>query len=459
MKATRVWGCVFLLAAGIGAVGTTACNELTGADQFVESPCYPLPPSQCGDAGNDAAPDGSGDGPAVDSTVASDAGDGASDIGDGSSDVSHAEGGCPASTIECNGTCEAPRPQNGCGAGGLCGMACPTTDGGMATCNGTSCGILCMDSRVSCGGVCVDTSSDGQNCGSCRHDCLGGGCIGGICQPVTLAAAAGASAPSLVVDANNVYWNSNTLGSVFYCPKTGGCGNGETLYTVPTSYGNELLALATDNTNLYTVVNAVYFARITTNPPGGAFWKVSSPYVWSMAFDTVNAWVYLRGSTSIARVKPDGTQFTNFATVGAAAMAVDSQNLYLADADRVVACALTGTTCSMAPVMTVSGPSSVYSDGTSVWVASFNTTTNSGTISRCSVNKDCGASPDLFASYSGNIVVDNQNVYWSGTNATMRCPVAGCSGSPTVLAKEGGLLVQDSTAIYWLNSSLKKLAK
>jgi hypothetical protein len=33
----------------------------------------------------------------------------------------------------------------------------------------------------------VDTSTDPSNCGRCGHDCLGGACIAGACQPVTLA--------------------------------------------------------------------------------------------------------------------------------------------------------------------------------------------------------------------------------------------------------------------------------
>ena len=34
---------------------------------------------------------------------------------------------------------------------------------------------------------CVDTTSDGKNCGTCGHDCLGGTCTGGQCQPLLLA--------------------------------------------------------------------------------------------------------------------------------------------------------------------------------------------------------------------------------------------------------------------------------
>src|SRR5215472_15324216 len=114
MRATSVrsvWmRATLVLAAAGGAMSASACNELDGADQLVESPCYPLPPSQCGlEAGSDAGADASGgDGPLVDSTVGSDAGDGAIE-------ASHAEGGCLTGELECDGGCVANDPHN-CGA-------------------------------------------------------------------------------------------------------------------------------------------------------------------------------------------------------------------------------------------------------------------------------------------------------------------------------------------------------
>lgn len=40
---------------------------------------------------------------------------------------------------------------------------------------------------ANCNGVCVDTATDPANCGRCSHDCQGGACEGGTCQPVLLA--------------------------------------------------------------------------------------------------------------------------------------------------------------------------------------------------------------------------------------------------------------------------------
>ena len=35
----------------------------------------------------------------------------------------------------------------------------------------------------------ADTMNDAKNCGVCGHDCLGGKCLKGACQPIILATA------------------------------------------------------------------------------------------------------------------------------------------------------------------------------------------------------------------------------------------------------------------------------
>src|SRR5579883_758760 len=57
----------------------------------------------------------------------------------------------------------------------------------------------------------VDLRTDAQNCGACGHDCLGGACIDGACQPAVLAS--GLQQPTAIaVDgcANMVFWTNQT---------------------------------------------------------------------------------------------------------------------------------------------------------------------------------------------------------------------------------------------------------
>src|SRR5579859_928196 len=52
---------------------------------------------------------------------------------------------------------------------------------------------------------CGDVETDPHNCGRCGHDCFGGACISGGCQPVVLASGQNDSS-AIALDAKNVYW-------------------------------------------------------------------------------------------------------------------------------------------------------------------------------------------------------------------------------------------------------------
>jgi hypothetical protein len=58
---------------------------------------------------------------------------------------------------------------------------------------------------------CTDTRTDPKNCGSCGHDCQGGTCNGGACEPVRLYLFNGSESASLAVDATSVYWTDGIV--------------------------------------------------------------------------------------------------------------------------------------------------------------------------------------------------------------------------------------------------------
>src|SRR5262249_49957541 len=93
--------------------------------------------------------------------------------------------------------------------------------------------------------ACVDTASDPKNCGRCEHDCLGGACQSGTCQPIAVASGQGAPG-TLRIDANNLYWlNGGHIGQVVKMPLHGG---------VPTILADAQdfpHSLAIDNSALY----------------------------------------------------------------------------------------------------------------------------------------------------------------------------------------------------------------
>ncbi len=70
-------------------------------------------------------------------------------------------------------------------------------------------------------GPCVDVASNPKHCGACFHDCLGGQCIAGMCQPVELAT--DESGPyAIAVDATHVYWSNRATGDLWRVPIAGG---------------------------------------------------------------------------------------------------------------------------------------------------------------------------------------------------------------------------------------------
>ena len=69
-------------------------------------------------------------------------------------------------------------------------------------------GPMCMGAEVECGGACVNLDSDPGNCGECGHDCLGGSCSAGTCEPIELATGKGRLF-MVQVDEDHVYYGGD----------------------------------------------------------------------------------------------------------------------------------------------------------------------------------------------------------------------------------------------------------
>ncbi len=97
----------------------------------------------------------------------------------------------PANTTVCGtATCT---PQNqaqaagACNGTGLCTLPNAVTCKTNSTCEGAG-QCKCQDLFPNeCPNACVDFKTDAKNCGACGHDCLGGTCLEGLCQPVAVA--------------------------------------------------------------------------------------------------------------------------------------------------------------------------------------------------------------------------------------------------------------------------------
>ena len=86
-------------------------------------------------------------------------------------------------------------------------------------------------------------TADPANCESCGHDCLGGGCAGGVCQPVTLASGL-RGLGNIVVDGDDVFFATDEAKRTGKVPKAGGA-------VVDLSTSNNTFVLAVNDTDLF----------------------------------------------------------------------------------------------------------------------------------------------------------------------------------------------------------------
>ena len=70
-------------------------------------------------------------------------------------------------------------------------------------------------------GACTNVATNSKHCGACFHDCLGGQCVGGACQPVSVATDDGVLL-AISLDATHVYWANRTTGDIMRAPIDGG---------------------------------------------------------------------------------------------------------------------------------------------------------------------------------------------------------------------------------------------
>lgn len=90
-----------------------------------------------------------------------------------------------------------------------------------------------------------DLVTDPRHCGRCGHDCLGGQCADGMCQPIVVASEEGQPIHVAIDDAW-VYWTRHTNPAVRIAPLAGGAPT--TLFTPPP--GERVTSLGIDATEV-----------------------------------------------------------------------------------------------------------------------------------------------------------------------------------------------------------------
>jgi hypothetical protein len=320
---------------------------------------------------------------------------------------------------------------------------------------------------------CADTQVDPHNCGTCGHDCLGGACEAGACQPVVLVTVPYSGVSSFAIDDASVYWTTDwttngepTLasGTVSKCPLAGCTGNmrcgidcnddATIFYKVPYLTGEPFAANATQ--------------AFLAGPLGDVEECPTSGCIAPVAFAS--------GQQTPSEIVVSGPSVYWINLVEAAA---GRKGLSLVDSG-VLTCPVSG--CDDAGPMSLAGgmspPTSLVVSGQTVYWA------QAKSVVSCSAS-GCNGAPTTIASLStdfsgvGGIAVDGKYVYFGATAVgsgmgppgweIMSCSLSGCPNGPTPLystsLESGGPVPQifvDATRIYFVlgdGSEILALAK
>jgi hypothetical protein len=344
------------------------------------------------------------------------------------------------------------------------------TDGGPTTADGGPGG----DS-----GPCGNTQTDTHNCGRCGHDCLGGMCTAGVCQPITLASSI--TPWSIAVDATSVYWTSDVDHDVRKASKIDGTSP-ITLMDANDPQGRVIFPfdIVLSGTSAYVsdqgsaMVLSCAVGGCGDNPQTVAAFDAGSGNATVLKLAVDSEYVYWTdGAASIWRAPKSGggpvrllgtydpdDPNTPSGMSTPYALVVDTMFVYFTNDDGTVQKVplAGGSVSKVAAGMEGSGIIAL-ANGLLYWSQDPPTTGASGTVNSVPTT---GGSLKVIATGQVNplgLAVDANNIYWvdfgtnvnGGDGTVQMCALANCS-APTTLATNQNTpkaITVDTTAIYW----------
>jgi len=376
-------------------------------------------------------------------------------------------------------------------------------DGGGTARDGTT--VTGPDSA--CG---ADTQTDPHHCGVCGHDCLGGACQAGACQPVVLATDPN-RVSGFTIDATSVYWTTGSTGydagvglsngTVSKCPLSGCTGSPTTLATGQdgpesiwvsgnTLYWNNFNGASFMQCSVDCNDNATVFVKWAALGPGAGFAvNATQAFFTSAPLGGLIEECPVSGCGNPVTFA-SGQQTPNQIVIGGANLCwidlgtmVESGNVVSFFDGGIMTCPVGG--CDGGPTALARGlsyPLSLAVDGTTAyWIDGA----TQNALVKCAVG-GCNNTPTKLVSNVPNVglagvAVDATDAYFGGIKSVssggpatffwqiMKCAIAGCGNSPTLLYSTqfnyGGPLKEiavDATRIYFVsgdNSQILTLAK
>jgi hypothetical protein len=318
-----------------------------------------------------------------------------------------------------------------------------------------------------CDAGCTFIASDPSNCGRCRHDCLGGICNAGRCQPVMLAGGLGTPA-GIAVDGTNVYVSDTVQGLVERIPVSGGpvqrlATNQPSPFQIAVDSSHVYWANQATEGTVNGIPGTINGSIAAANLDGAAPFAIasdlsSSPVILTLA----EANVYWSAADGIHTCPLTGCAGSSSLLQTPArdpfGLAVDGPDLYWTDGHDLRVCALHACSTSSLLSTNLGGPDELIANGGGLyWLDPLD-----GTLNACVATNCMPTYTTLFVDHAATplqITSDATNLYWTESisqGAVVACPLAGCPNTgPTVLASGQdhpvGVAV-DQVAVYWANN-------
>jgi sugar lactone lactonase YvrE len=312
-----------------------------------------------------------------------------------------------------------------CGTPLDCGPA-STACGPGETCGGDNQCFCAGTMPMECPDGCKDLSKDAANCGACGHDCLGGACMAGKCQPKLLAQ--GQQNPTvLALSSTDVFWvNSAPMpnGMVQKLSKDADPSTAPTMLAP----GLDLPVALTLDLSGGVSGQKIYFATFV----GGEIFRAN-----------------LDGSTMETMASSQDTP---------SAVAVDATKVYWASfaGSEILQLAISDPGGTATPIATSqTNPSAlVVSGGAAYWTNKGATNMTTGRVVKRPLPTGSATPLAMNEGEPVALVVDSGQVFYADRGTGMIKVVSTTSGAPVVITMGQSTptaIAVDADYVYWVN--------